>query len=194
MKTNTAVSAAPVKTETLTRDDFLELFLDVVNLCQPEHPYYTDPYPLSAADIEFSYCRGTSNTLARCGPQRGASKVFYALDQKYFQSILFEQALAHTVHEVTHITIGTQNEGRRAPMHPPAFWNEMAFHAMVVLDHIESFSTKWGAIDPELFRLKVVGDPNTSMVDHRSETVQEVRDRLQKWVGSYPANKVGVRH
>jgi hypothetical protein len=73
-------------------------------------------------------------------------------------------------------------------MHPPSFWNEMAYHAQVVLDNFDTIVSNWGAVDPEVFRQKIIDDPNSNMVDRRSESVSEVKDRLETWVGSYRAN------
>lgn len=190
MGDNTSAASMSASTDTLSRDDFVDLFVEVVNICQPEHPTYgRDIYPVTRQDIELSYCRADSRTWARCGPRTGTYKIFYAFDKSYFQNVRFERVLAITVHELTHITIGTQN-GRRAPMHPPAFWNEMAYHAQVVLDHLDDIGATWGQISPEVFRQQIITDPNSYMVDARSESLDDVHDRMQKWVGSYPANKL----
>jgi hypothetical protein len=177
----------PVSTESLDKSDFVNLFVEVVNMCQPEHPSVPGAYPLTRRDIEVGYCRTDSNTWARCGPRSGFYKVFYAFDTSYFRTASFERVLAITVHELTHITIGRQN-GERAPMHPPSFWNEMAYHAQVVLDNFDTIVSNWGAVDPEVFRQKIIDDPNSNMVDRRSESVREVKHRLETWVGSYRAD------
>lgn len=192
MGDNTSAATTSASTTSLTRADFLDLFIDVLKLCRPDHPYHSENVyeELTRDQIKFSHCKSSSTTWARCGPRRSPHVAFYAIDLAYFQNVRFERALAITVHEITHITIGTQNPGRRAPMHPPAFWNEMAFHAMVVLDHLDELSAKWGFISPEVFRQQIITDPNDYMVDNRSETLDEVQDRMQKWVGSYPANKL----
>lgn len=175
-----------VSTESFDKHDFVDLFVEVVNMCQPEHPVGPDVYPLTRRDIDVGYCRTDSTIWARCGPRNGFYKVFYAFDTSYFHNASFERVLAVTVHELTHITIGRQN-GDRAPMHPPSFWNEMAYHAQVVLDNFDTIVSNWGHVDPEQFRQEIIHDPNSYMVDNRSESVDEVQERLKNWVGAYPA-------
>lgn len=188
--TSAAATTPMATTDSLSREEFLDLFVDVLRICEPDHPYIdTGPYDgLTTDDIEFSHCKKTSNTWARCGPRRGRHVALFAIDHSYFQSVSFERVLAVTVHEVTHITVGT-HEGWRAAMHPPEFWNEMAFHAQLVLDHLDDLADKWGGIDTESFRQHIITDPNESMVDQRSDSVDDVRNRLTEWVGDYPANK-----
>ena len=185
-----------VTTDDKPREFFLDLFIEVVNYCRPHHPYYSGgeddtvgPYPLTASDIEFSYRRSDSNTWASCGPRRGENKVFYAIDHAYFQSLSFERVLAITVHELTHITVGTHNSYGKTPMHPPEFWNTMAFNGMTLLDHFADLDYA-ASLDDEEFREELITDANSHMVDQRSETVTEVQGRLREWLGAYPKNKL----
>lgn len=174
-------------TDNMTRDEFTELFVDVLKICKPEHPYYTvvDPYDIITPDrIKTTFCRSDSNYYARCGPRSDPYVALYAIDLDFFQSSSFEQVLAITTHEATHIPIGSHN-GRKSPAHPPKFWNEMAFHAQLVIDNLDELEDKWGHINEEEFKYQIINDPNSSMVDGRSETVYEVKSRLCDWVVDY---------
>jgi hypothetical protein len=172
----------------MNRDDFTELFVDVLKICEPEHPYYSeDPYDdVTTDDIVTTFCREDSVYYARCGPRHSPNVAKYAVDLGYYQDVSFARVLSITVHEVTHIPYGTHN-GFRSPAHPPEFWNEMAYHSQCVLDHLPQIEEKWMEVDEEQFRKEIVNDPNASMVDRRSESVADVRERLRNWVSEYEA-------
>lgn len=176
-----------IDTSDMTRNEFNELFVDVCKICRPEHPYKSQSVydDMTVEQVDVGYCRRDSNTYARCGPRRGRNIAGYSLDLTYFQNSSFERVLAITTHEVTHIPIGRHN-GRRAPMHPPMFWTEMAYHTQCVLDHIDELEDKWGPIDVDAYREEIIQDPNDSMTDKRSETVDDIRARLAKFINEYP--------
>lgn len=179
-----------VETEDMCRDDFTELFVDVLKLCQPEHPYKDVQYDHITTDsIIEGYCRSDSNYYARCGPRSSIGYIAkYSIDLNYFQKCSIERVLAITVHEATHITVGRHSQSGQSAIHPPEFWNTMAYHTQMVLDNISQIEDEWGKIDYKKFRDEIVNDPNSSMVDRRVESVSEVKNRLSQWVGEYPAN------
>lgn len=188
MSQNTAIQR--MKTSDMSREDFTELFVDVLKLCRPKHPYHDDQVydEVTTEDIIQGYCRSDSNYCARCGPRRSPHVASYSIDHTYFQKHSIEHDLAVTVHEVTHITVGRHSRSGKSPVHPPEFWNTMAFHTQRVLDEMDQIEQKWGKIDVDKFRRKVIEDPNSSMVDRRTESVSDVRNRLTSWIANYPTN------
>lgn len=174
----------------MSREEFHKLFVDVLKICQPEHPYYSgNPYEgITTGNITTTFCREDSPYYARCGPRRKPYVAKYSIDLEHYRNISFTRALAITTHEVTHIPIGRHN-GRRAPAHPPEFWNEMAYHAQCVIDAIPEIEEKWETVHEEDFRRSIINDPNRSMVDQRSESVSDVKNRLVEWVGNYGDSK-----
>lgn len=169
-------------------DDVRRLFVEVVNVVQPEHPYLEDPYPAKYSDFEWSHCKSTSNTWARCGP-RGKKTwsttvaKFYD-DISYFKRSSIERVLCVLVHEATHIT-----EGRHSPgsIHNPRFWRTMADNARKLRENLDQLSTA-GCVDVQKFEQKVVMDPNSSMTDRRTYTVKEQRDAVRQRLGAYHAS------
>jgi hypothetical protein len=56
----------------------------------------------------------------------------------------------------------------------------------MVLDNYKVLEKKWNtSIDIDAFREIAYRDPNHSMVDQRSETVSEARNRMWELIGSY---------
>jgi len=108
-----------------TRDEFTQLFIDLVKVCKPEHPYtdvsgvdtpsdtvtafeYAD---LTHEHIKTGWKRKDSNSWASCGPRHFPPYIaYYGIDLGYFQSVSMERVLAVTTHELTHIPIGRHSD------------------------------------------------------------------------------------
>lgn len=168
------------RSESISREDLTELFIDVLKICQPKHPFYDDidPYKnISESDILTSYCREDSKFHAKCGPRRVPLVAKYSVDIEYFRSRPFFENLFITVHEATHIEIGSHN-GPMCPSHPPRFWVEMSKNAIDILDNWTKIEEKWGKIDSNKFKQRMLIDPNSEMVDERSQTPEEAKDTI----------------
>lgn len=165
----------------LSREDVLEEFLVVLNVCQPEHPHIDDPYPVSEDEVEYTWNRRDSNIWATCGPRPGPIKVKFSADRSYFNRRSAECRLAVLVHEVTHVYHCSSGKGDAG--HPPDFWREMAFYALEARDSIDEIRDVMGEVDLEGFLEECVEDPNQSMVDLRRETVEERREEMRDLLG-----------
>jgi len=167
----------------MDRDDALEAFLAIVNLCEPDHPDNDDCYPLSAENVDYGRTR---TYYARCGPKSGwgGEWAIYKTRMTYINEITRARHLALLVHEISHIT--TSEYGK--PGHPPAFWREMAFNALLVRDSIREREdgemwAAFGDVSEDRFLKEVIDDPNSSTVDRRYETVEERRRGMADLVG-----------
>lgn len=177
--TGSSENSLPVNDE-MSREEMLELFLAVTNLVEPDIAYHDDPYPLSVEDVEFSY---TTSYWARCGPRTGRYKAYYAVNADTFRSWSTERHLAVITHELTHLT---QEFERGAPVHPPSFWREMAFHAQLVIDNWGEIASLFDHhVDLEGYRQEVIEDPNGSTVDKRYETVEERKEEMRSYLAEY---------
>lgn len=177
------------RSKSMSREDFTELFVDVLKICQPKHPFYDDVNPyknISEEDILTSYCREDSRFHAKCGPRRVPLVAKYSVDIEYFRSRPFFENLVITVHEATHIEVGSHN-GPKCPSHPPRFWVEMSKNARDILDNWIRIEKKWGRVDSEKFKQRLSIDPNPEMVDERSQTPQEARDVIVDMIEEYDA-------
>lgn len=166
----------------MDRDDALDAFVAVVNACEPEHPTKDySIYPITRDEVDY----GVTRTLhASCGPRKSESvHCGYNTRMSYINEINRARHLALLVHEISHITHGCE-WGKSG--HPPAFWREMAFHALNVRDSLESgglIAEKFGRVDIDEFLAEVVADPNSATVDRRYWTVEECRNRVADLVG-----------
>lgn len=184
MMENRSNKTRPIQT---SREEFTELFVDVIRICKPDHPYYEDSNPyknISKDDIVTSYCREDSKYHAKCGPRRDPMVAKYSIDLEYFQSRPLFEDLAINIHEATHITIGSHNEDT-STSHPPRFWVKMCENAKLLLDNWDVVQEKWGPIDARLFKERLMKDPNKEMVDRRRQTVQEVQDKVRELIEGY---------
>ena len=166
------------------REDMHDLFVLVVNTVEPEHPYKDNPYPITKDQVEFGWCQSTSWTWARCGPRNGYNKVAgFSCDIKYFNKQSLERILTVMGHEVTHITEGSHTDGS---VHNQAFWREMVFNCTEIMDNVEVFEDWFGEdlVVSEIAH-EVIDDPNASMVDRRTETVEERKQENRELVASY---------
>jgi len=180
----TQQAALPPEAE-MDRDDALDAFVAVANCCEPDHPYGDiggSVYPLSADDVDYGVTR---TYYARCGPRPAmtATKVSYKTRLSYISGLSTERHLALLTHEISHIPDTADYE---SGSHPPSFWREMAFNALLVRDSIRDgggIPETFGDIDGSAFLREVVNDPNPSTVDQRYMTVEECRDMLADLVG-----------
>ena len=160
------------------REDMLEAFVAVVNICEPEHPYKDDPYPIDKDEVSFSYCK---SYWAKCGP-RGTifNTASYSVNVDYVNGCTTEEHLALLTHEVSHIT-----EGRHSGSlsHPKAFWREMAFNCWQMRDNWRDVRSVFGSVDKDEYIEEVIIDPNSSTVDRRIETVEECRTEMAELLG-----------
>lgn len=166
----------------MDRDDALDAFLAVVNTATPDHPYYRDPYPLDRGDVKFGTTR---SYYARCGPKQGRRKAVYKTRMTYINGLDRTRHLALLTHEITHLVVGYHN-GRGASGHPPAFWREMAFHALELRDamHAGVLEPVFGDIDADAYLEAVASDPRKSTVDRRYWSVEECRSEMADLVGT----------
>jgi hypothetical protein len=167
----------------MDRDDALDAFLAVVNLCEPDHPYNDDCYPLSERNVEYGLTR---TYHAKCGPRSGHGLKWAAYSTRltHINELTREEHLALLVHEISHITTSKHGE----PSHPPEFWREMAFNALLVRDSIRERENgeiwdAFGDVSEDRFMLEVVENPNGSTVDRRYETVDERKRKQADLIG-----------
>lgn len=162
----------------MDRDDLLEAFVAVLNICEPDHPYFDDPYPIDKSLVEHTW---TTAYWAKCGPKRGwPHQVSYYSNKSYVNSLTTEKHLALLTHEVSHVTEGRHSGDKT---HPKAFWREMAFNCWQVRENWVEVQNVFGSVDKETYIEKVVLDPNSSTVDRRMETVDERRATLANQLG-----------
>lgn len=161
-----------------TRDEIDREFLRVVNTLEPYNPWAEDagmtpPYPLTMDQIDLSYCKKTSYTWARCGPRRGRTWVAFSADKHAMGKMTDARFYEVLVHEATHITEGSYTPGSG---HNPRYWEQLSDNAVKFLKSGEF------DVDPSEFVTQCRNDPNTSMTDRRSMTVdqqqQAVEDRI----------------
>lgn len=168
--------------ETLDRGNLLEAFLTVLNICEPEHPYCDDPYPLTADDVDYGYKQSSGRYYASCGPRKPYKgyTVGYSVDKQYMNRASTPRHLAVLTHEVTHVTEGSHTEGS---IHNKAFWREMMFNAWHVRESWGEIEEQFGPVNKDFFIEEVIHDPNPSMVDRRTETVQERKKENAELMG-----------
>lgn len=166
----------------MDRDDLLECFVLICNICEPDHPFEDDPYPITPDEVEYGYKQEKSTMYASCGPRNslGRTKVGYSVDKAYMNYNSPERHLAVLVHEVTHITEGSHSDGS---IHNTAFWREMMFNAWQVRDAWDTITEHFD-VDEDEFVTECVEDPNGSMTDRRSETVDERRAENARLLGA----------
>lgn len=162
----------------MERDDALDAFLAVINIVRPDHPYYNSPYPLDTNDVKFGTTR---KVLASCGPRgrRSLYKVCYKTRMNLIRKLSRAGHLALLTHEVTHVTIGGHSSKQHGS-HPPSFWRELAFNALLIRDSLQDGGLKqvFPELDVKQFLKAVVLDPNYSTVDRRYWSVEECRNEV----------------
>jgi len=177
----------------MSRDEMLDTFVRVVNVVEPEHSYYDtrdEWLPLQSSDVDFGYKKG--RYYASCGPRKSLyNTVSYSVNAQKCRGYTTERYLSICVHELTHLSIGTHNGRGKAPMHPPMFWTDFAFYAWELLDEWHTVQEWFDVrVNREAFVDGVIGDPNRSMVDRRSESVEEVRERMARYLANASSRSV----
>lgn len=156
----------------MERDHVLELFLNVVNLCEPDHKYEIY-YPLEPHRIDFSW---TTKYYAKCGPRTSGG--YFAINMNWLNNnTSIPRAICVMAHEIGHFKYGvTRNKSR----HPPEFWDAMARYTNTLLDKWEEVNSWFGGewLQKEWLKEAVVNDPNDYMVDGRIETVEERQRKM----------------
>lgn len=168
-------------------DEYTELFVDILKICRPYHPYMNNPYENICRDsILVSRCDPDSTTIARCAP-RTIHVANYSLDVEHFSEASFEHMLAVTAHESAHITHGTHaQENSRQSGHPREFWRLFGYNAQCVLDNLRHLENKWTNVDAEKFKQAVYNDANSETVDQRVWSPSGVRTQLRRYLTTYP--------
>lgn len=177
------MSTTDTETE-LDRDALLEEFIVICNICEPDHPYQSDPYPIDSSDVDYGYCQSSGYYYAKCGPRkRPRTPVSYSVDKAYMNNVSTERRLAVLTHEVTHITEGSHSDGST---HNPAFWREMMFNAWQVREAWDTVQEHFGPnVDEEQYVVECIEDPNETLVDSRTETVQERKQENAELLGEH---------
>lgn len=180
----TQAGSLPPEAE-MDRQDALDAFLAVLNYCKPAHPYVQSPYPLERSDVDF----GVTRTYhAKCGPRSLGSRytVAYYTRMTHIRGTTRAEHLGLLVHEISHIPSIPEYE---SGSHPPAFWREMAFNAMEVIDALSDPESDipdvFGQVSEAKFKDYVVNNPNRSMTDRRYETVEERQTKQRELVADY---------
>lgn len=166
----------------LTHEDIKEQFQFALNIAEPDHPYKTDPYPVSNQDITYSYRQQRSTVYAACGPSTIPYTVSFSADKSFFQNSEIERILAVFAHELTHVTVGNHSNNSTSA-HPPEFWREFGFNAHIFLDHWEEFEAQWGrSLSKEDFIGHVIkNEADGYNIDLRYDSVLDRRHEMAKW-------------
>lgn len=162
-----------------SRDDIDSLFVDIVNILEPENKYYDEnPYPITKSDVEFSYCTKNGSYRARCGPRRPMSGnvALFAVDKHLARRMKHAHLVQLLVHEATHITEGGHTPGSA---HNPRFWKQMAENVgkVILSDEI--------SVDNDLLFSYARHNPNKPMTDRRSMTVVQQKKAVEADIRRY---------
>lgn len=157
------------------RDELLDLFVECVNVCEPDHPYYTNPYPITRDELNDGWCRSDGPYWAKCGPNKGGEVVIFKPDTKTLLGMDSVRLLAILTHEVSHIT---------EVSHDKSFWREMAFNAWQIREELDRVATVLGeSVTETAYVSEVITEPNEFTVDGRIETVSERRSEMARLLG-----------
>lgn len=152
-------------------EEIRRLFIDVLNIIQPEHSRGDDVYPVSFADADFSYCQPSGKYIAKCGSiGRLDEPVYFAADRKWFEHASFEKILVTLVHEVTHVP------NLPGSTHSPEFWERMVEHANVLLENLDQIDED---VDVNEFKEEIVNDVNIDLIDRRRVTLEEQKEMIR---------------
>jgi hypothetical protein len=177
----------------LGRKEILGLFIEVINIVEPSHPYRKNPYPIHSGQVDYGYKRSTSSLYASCGPKMGLGKfgdedpdmVIFKADKQYFNDVDPERALAILTHEVTHVTEGRHNQESGGGGHPPAFWREFGFNCHLVLDNWDTIEQSFGELSKQAFIGHVVKEEtDKNNIDRRYASVTHRRQEMARWFES----------
>lgn len=162
----------------MNRTDALDAFRVVLNCVRPEHPFQDEPYPASRDEIDFGVTRSSH---AQCGPRRQPNVALYQTRLTHIHTLSREEHLALLTHEISHITVCSRATGHTSG-HPPAFWREMAFHALELRDAIRDgvLESVFGALDIDEYLIEVANNPCGATVDRRYWSVEACRERMRE--------------
>lgn len=166
-------------TKPTTKDELIELFVECVNCAEPEHPYKSDPYPITVEDVDVGWCRSDGPYWAKCGPRNGLYTASFSPATDELLSMKFSKLLAIITHEIAHITEGSHSDGS---VHNKAFWRQMAFMAWQIREG-SSYVGDDGLVSDEEYVTEVIEEPNTFTVDKRIETVAERKQEMRELLG-----------
>ena len=158
----------------MNREHALRAFLTVLNLVEPEHPYFESPYPISADEVDYGYTR---SSFARCGPLMGdQQKIRYSTRMDYINQISRERHLTLITHEISHVPLTTG--------HSREFWREVAVNANTVSESLRGgeLADIFQPVDVEKYRDEIARDPNAATVDRRYWSVKECQNTLEKYL------------
>jgi len=155
------------------RDEINEEFLRVMNIVQPEHPEFDDPYPLCHDDIKYSWCRSDSKYIAKCGPRYAENKVFFAADKHKLGRASREYLYNTLVHESTHVSQSMTRYGA----HKPSFWESFTDNILHLIN-----SNEIHGINEQNLLSFARNDPTTGTVDRRMRTVKEQREEIEDMI------------
>lgn len=167
----------------MTRADALDAFVAVINEVKPKHPYHSRDsiYPITSNNVDYGVTR---NYYARCGPRSSPREpILYKTRLTYINNITRERHLALITHELTHVSADVNNTFQHG-VHPPKFWREMAYHALLVRDSLQDghLATIFPNVNVNDFLTAITEDPNSSVVDRRYWTVEECKQELRDLV------------
>jgi len=135
----------------LTHDDIKKLFVKIINIVQPKHPYFDNVYPVDEENIKYSYKQRTSSYYASCGPRKVRKKpILFKADKHYFNNKEPERILAILTHEITHVTVGGHSNVESGS-HPPRFWRKFGFNAHILLDNWDAVQEYFGDVSKKDF-------------------------------------------
>lgn len=167
------------------REQLLDLFVVCANVAEPEHPYKSNPYPMTREELKAGWCRSDGPYWAKCGPCRKGHTIQFDPCTKKLISMRFEKVLAIITHELAHVTEGRHTDGGN---HNKSFWREMAFLAWMIRESLGEIESAVGIEVPESeYVSAVVHDPNQFTVDNRVETVTERRQEMADLLGVDPS-------
>lgn len=168
----------------LTHEDIEAVFCELVNIVEPDHPYYSDsPYPITPSDVKYGYKQASSSLYASCGPRRKykSNIVSFSADLESFNNRTENELLAVYTHEMTHITVGSHSDEEHGG-HPPRFWREMGFNAHLLLDNWDEVSQIFPNATKEGFIGRIISNEiNPYNIDRRYGDVTKRRQEMARW-------------
>lgn len=167
---------------TIEHDEIKSLFVKVLNIVRPDHPYIDNPYPVSESDIDYGHKKSSSPYYASCGPRRGGLYVAkFAADKSYFNDVTIARILAILTHEVTHVTVGSHSNYEHGS-HPPRFFREFGFNAHLVLENWDKLDYIFEGVTKRDFIGSIIKDEVTkSNIDKRYGSVDMRRQEMARW-------------
>lgn len=155
----------------MDRDDLLDLFIIVTNVCRPLHHKYAKyysasfayrQYPLSRDDVNFGVTRNYWGSVRATMFSKYA--VNYNTRQTITEEISEAYLIGHTAHEATHIA---------EPNHSPDFYRELAYHLLRVHDSMTGNDGE--GVLKELYPHANADDVLTATYEHVHEDVVDLR-------------------